>query len=209
MSSPLATKKPTWQSYDDEFSYDLDPQTAAELKAYEEGEIRTKTSSQTKEELQRLYEMNLSSRREYHFPNQDELKKGREGRILHMNTFLTMLKRAGLRCWYSDKGGMAKTLGLYVSHVGTGLKCKHPNGEAHYVCFVQVPFMQEFEELHFDRYDVPLGPKRRGWRTVLLRLIEDGLLSEPNAHKIFGDPSSGIQSRRYRQYLHYVRNLPK
>jgi hypothetical protein len=163
------------------------------------------------DEYHKWHETNVGSRKEFRFAQQDEFKLQREGRILHMNNFMGMLRDCGLNAWYTEKGGMPKTLGLYVGHFGLLPACKdkHKNGQPHYICFVQVPFMQEYEELFFDQYDVPLGVKRRGWRTVLLRLIETGLLTESKAHEIFGQPSSGIVSRRYREYLHYLRNKPQ
>ena len=68
--------------------------------------------------------------------------------------------------------------------------------------------MQEYEEMYFDRYDVPLGVKRRGWRTVLLRLIEARLLEERKAHEVFGEPPANPITRRYLHYLQYLRGKP-
>lgn len=200
--------KPTWQSYDDEFSYasDFDPKLAAEIKEYESREKHETTDSRTKEEYYRLFEGNVESRKQYRFAHQDEFKLHREGRILHMNKFLGMLKDTGVDAWYNTKGGMPKTLGLNVLHAGTYDACKHESGEPHYVCFVQVPFMQEYEEMHFDRYDVPLGSKRRGWRTVLLNLVMQGVLTEAQAHEVFGAPDNNIVSRRYREQMKFFRN---
>lgn len=202
---------PSYKSYDDEFHWadENDPVLAAEIKEYESREKHENNDSQTKEEFHRLYEGNVESRKQYRFANQDELKVQREGRILHMNKFMELLRSAGLNSWYTNKGGMAKTLGLYIQHEGTKSTCTHENGKPHYVGFVQVPFMQEYEELHFDRYDVPLGIKRRGWRTILLKLREQGILSEVEINKVFGEPASGPVSRRYRQYMQYLRSKPQ
>jgi hypothetical protein len=195
--------------YDKEFAYDLDTVEPQVAKIMEETERRTisQSSTQAKEEFCRLYEQNVDSRKQHRFRDQEELQTKREGRILHMSKFLALLKEAlpGYQVWYTEKGGMANTLGLYVSHPGLFTGCTHLRGEPHYVGFVQVPFMQEFEELHFDRYNVPLGSKRRGWRTILLKLIESGVLSEQTAHQVFGDVD-GAQGKRYSAYLHFLRN---
>lgn len=203
--------KASYEKYDDEFHWadENDPVLAAEIKEYESREKHENNDSQTKEEFHRLYEGNIESRKQYRFANQDELKIQREGRILHMNKFMELLRSAGLNSWYTNKGGMARTLGLYIQHEGTKTSCTHENGKPHYVGFVQVPFMQEYEELHFDRYDVPLGIKRRGWRTILLKLREQNLLTEPEINKVFGEPASGPVSRRYRQYMQYLRSKPQ
>lgn len=201
-----APAKPSWKSYDDEFDLNLDPKTAAEVEAYEKGDRYETTGSQTKEEYYKWFEKNKNSRREHRFANQEELQLHREGTILHMNEFMRRLKSTGVNAWYTEKGGMIGTLGLYLSHEGLKLTCTHESGQPHYVGFVQVPFMQEFEELHFDRYDVPLGPKRRGWRTVLMRLREQGILTETQIDEAFGKPVESIISNRYLGFMKYQRN---
>ena len=203
----------TEQDYDKEFAYDLDtvePHVSKILQDTERREL-SKSSQQAKEEFCRLYEGNVNSRKEYRWPNQEELQKRREGRILHMNEFMRLLKLAlpaGYTAWFTEKGGMANTLGLYVGHPSGATplpSCSHEPGKPHYVCFVQVPFMQEYEELNFDRYNVPLGSKRRGWRTVGLKLIESGIVTESKFHEVFGEPSLNQISRRYREYLQFTR----
>jgi hypothetical protein len=190
----------------DEFAYadEIEPHVADMIRRVEQESDIVKSSQQTQEEFFRLHEKNANARKEHQFPNQEELKKAREGQILHMNDFLTKLKRCGLNCWYGEKGGMKGTTGLYVGHDKT-MRCSHEYGAVHFVCFVQVPFMQEYEELNFDQYNVPLGSKRRGWRTVLLNLIQQGLLTADKADQIFGAPATGPVSRRYKEYLSYLR----
>ena len=210
---PCSAKSGTFRDYDKEFAYseEIEPHVA---KIMEETETRTlsQSSQQTKEEYLRLYEGNLALRKDYRWEKQEELAKKREGRILHMNEFMRLLKQAlplGYTAWYTDKGGMANTLGLYIGHP-TGAaplpSCSHKIGQPHYIGFVQIPWMQEFEELHFDRYLVPLGSKRRGWRTILLKLIESKILSEQTAHEIFGLPPTSDVSRRYLHYLKFIRS---
>ena len=208
----LPSNKPN-QTLDQEFHFadEFDPKLSTELKLYEEQQHHIKSSNLSKEEEQRLFEMNVEARKIYRWSHQEDFKQQREGRIMHMNQFMRLLKRAlpaGITAWLSDKGGMAKTLGLYVGHSGMlGPICetKHERGGVHYVTYIQVPFLQEYEELYFDRYDVPLGSKRRGWRTVLLNLIEQRVITEKAAHREFGDPAPGPVSLRYREYLQYLR----
>lgn len=145
------------------------------------------------------HERNNASVSQYRLYMQDEFKLRREGRILHMNDFLRMLRSCGLRAVYGDKGGMPKTLPLAIFHEGYNPEtCGHTSQWApHYVCFVQVPLMQEYEEIFIDEHNLPAGIKRRGWRTVLLRLIDKGLLTEEKAHEVFGRPAESPISRRY------------
>lgn len=202
MSSP-----PSYKSYDSEFDRPVTPELAAEIAAYESGPRHEHSSNQALEELARLFEMNVNSRKQYRFSHQDEFKSQREGRILHMNDFLGRLRRAGVTAWYTDKGGRPGMLGLFVKHAGLYSGCTHEAGSPHYVAFAQVPYMQEYEEMYFDRYDVPLGTKRRGWRTLLLRLIEQKILTEALANEFFGPPDTGPVSRRYRETIQYLRGL--
>ena len=202
------------KQYDEEFQYadEIEPNLARIMKEVEEGRVVSGTT-QTKEEVHRLHEMNADARKESKFPDQDELKQRRTGRIFHMNEFIHKLKSAGLNVWYSNYSGVKSgdMLGLYAAHEGwmlTDTCSAHKWGEPHYVGFVQAPFMQEYEELYFDQYDVPLGPRRRGWRTIGLRLIEQKLITEEKFHEIFGAPNTGLVSRRYRQYLQYLRSKP-
>jgi hypothetical protein len=209
VSNTRQETKPTWQSYDDEFKYDESIESRIpELMAQMENERVESNSSQSAEEYWRLYEANVEARKAHRWQQQDEFKMRREGRILHMNEFLRLLRSAGLNAWYTDRGGMPGTLGLFVAHSGYYPSCGHKRNEPHYVAFVQVPLMQEYEELYFDRYDIPLGSKRRGWRTVLLRLIDQRLLTEEKAHEIFGKPDVNVVSRRYLHFLQYLRNRP-
>lgn len=194
----MSSAKPWYSAYDSEFDYadEIRPELARIMQEVENGPRHETTGQQTIEEFHRLHESNTEARKQHRWEQQNELKAVRTGRVLHMNDFLNKLKQCGLNTWYTDKGGMAGTLGLFVSS----------RDIPQYIGFVQVPLMQEYEELHFDSYDVPLGPKRRGWRTLLLKLIDAGLLTEQKAHEIFGEPATGPVSRRYRHYLKYIRS---
>lgn len=212
VSCSTCNPKSSTKNYDKELQYDQDVAHLREdkipdlMQSIAEGATHKQTGSQAKEEFYRLFEQNVDSRKQFRWTQQEEFKQRRVGKILHMNEFLRLLRKAGLDSWYTSKGGMRGTLGLYVLHTGMFSKCQHERDVPHYVGFVQVPFMQEYEELHFDRYDVPLGSKRRGWRTVLLKLVEQKLISEERAHEVFGDPSDGFISRRYKEYMHFLRH---
>jgi hypothetical protein len=203
----------THKKFDKEFDYadEIQPDVARVMREAESRSV-SQSSQEAKEEYLKLYEGNLARRKEYRWVNQEELQKKREGRILPMNEFLRLFRKSlpsGYTAWYTDKGGMANTLGLYVGHPAgaSGFpSCSHEPGQPHYIGFVQVPYMQEFEELHFDRYLVPLGSKRRGWRTILLKAIEAKILSERAAHEVFGAPPTSDVSRRYLHYLKYIRS---
>lgn len=198
-----------WWNYDEEsgdtfhWADEWDPQVAAELQEFESHEPQTYTGSQTVETYHRLFETNEAARRQFKFAQQDEWKLQRTGRILHMNDFMHMLRQTKpRRVWrYTDKGGWPGMLGLFCSRDG--------ERELEYVGFVQVPFMQEYEEMYFDRYDVPCGIKRRGWRTILMKIVQKGFLPESAVHDVFGLPASNAVSRRYREFMQFLRTSPR
>jgi hypothetical protein len=211
-TSRLENKANPTKQYDDEFKYDeqIEEHLPDIMARIEEGD-RVSGTTQTKEEAHRLNEMNRDAHKDSRFPDQDELKQRRTGRIFHMNTFIDLLKKTGLNCWYTNYSGTkaGDTLGLFVGHEGLiSPRCSHAPGAPHYVGFVQVPYMQEYEELYFDDHDLPLGSRRRGWRTIGLMLIEQKLVTEEKFHEVFGAPHTGPVSRRYLQYLSYLRHLP-
>jgi len=204
-----SAKGSSYKNYDKELQYadDIEPSVAKILENTEKHEFR-QAGQQAREELARLYEENVEVRKAHRFDRQEELQVKREGKILHMSEFLRLYRASlpeGWSAWFTDKGGMANTLGLFVGHPGLLSPCSHKAGEPHYIGFVQVPMMQEFEELHFDHYNVPLGSKRRGWRTILLRSVEQKILTEQAAHENFGAPPSNAITRRYLQQMQFFR----
>lgn len=181
------------------------PEMRAEIAEYSK-KHHGETSLQNVEELARQKDMSKEMVKEYRFYNQDELRDGPErvGRIMNCLEFLKLLEK--IRPAY---------LSANIRKGLTGLAVYHPKDmlvdgvvkrvDWHYVCGVQVGFMHEYSSMHFDQRDLPLNEKWRGWRTVLLRLIQLGHVTEEQALQVFGEPSEG-GSRRYREQLYYWRN---
>lgn len=65
--------------------------------------------------------------------------------------------------------------------------------------------MYEWSILKLDNHNLPAG-ELRGWRTVLAELIKSEILTEWQAHQIFGQPSGNACFRRYRETLWELRN---
>jgi hypothetical protein len=160
------------------------------------------TSTQNVEELARQKELSTEFVKEYRMYRQDELVDGPErvGRIMHCLEFLKLLET--IRPAYLSANIRKGLTGLAVYHPG---QVDGKDVEWHYVCAVQVGFMHEYSSMHFDSRGLPLNEKWRGWRTVLLRLIQLGHVTEEQALKVFGEPSpSG--GRRYKEQLYCWRN---
>ena len=168
-----------------------------------------RTSTQNVEELMRQKELTKESVKDYKFYKQDELmtEEGKKGRVMHCLEFLKILEK--VRPAYMSANIRKGLTGLAVYHPVDELDAETGQMKRvdwHYVCAVQVGFMWEYSVLHVDpRTNLPLNEKWRGWRTVLLRLIQQGHLTEQQALELFG-PALGAPARRYNEQLFYWRN---
>jgi hypothetical protein len=73
------------------------------------------------------------------------------------------------------------------------------------VATLQYPVSSEWMVMKFDEYGVPTTPKYLGWRTALLALIKQGIISESEAHQAF-PLGSGPASAWYREQLFMMRS---
>jgi len=155
-----------------------------------------------KEEMAREKEVSDLMASSYKMPDQEILtdKKARLVNIMHGRDFVQKLRDNGVKCFTFDNG-MPSTVGLWAVKPGTE--------EAVYICFMQIPYMSEWSVLRVDKHGVPWGEEYRGWRTVLCQLILKEILTEEQAHKIFGKPALNRISRVYRRTLWQFRNQNK
>jgi hypothetical protein len=137
----------------------------------------------------------------YRMKDQHELtnRKVRFTNPISTREFIAKLRNNGVRCFTIDNG-MPQTVGLWAYRPGHELLGPQA------VCYLQIPAMVEWSILRLDEHHLPAGEAFRGWRTVLSQLILKGILTEKQAHKIFGKPSEASVSRRYRRTLHGYRN---
>jgi hypothetical protein len=140
---------------------------------------------------------------QYHIEDQEDLTNELARKVNPMSTdaFVAKLRLNGIKC-FTVYNGLKGTIGLW---------CIPPKqvARARYVCYLQIPAMYEWSVLRLDRHNIPVGEKFRGWRTVLMELIKKEILTEYQAHKIFGHPSGNKTFRRYQRSLWELRNLKK
>jgi hypothetical protein len=74
------------------------------------------------------------------------------------------------------------------------------------VAMIQDNYSPEWSLFRFDEYDCPTTERYHGWRTTLLSLILRGVLTEKQAHEVFGAPM-GPASEFYRMQLQQHRQL--
>jgi len=83
-----------------------------------------------------------------------------------------------------------------------GLWCIPPSrSKLRYVCYMDVPMMFEWSILKLDNHGLPSGEESRGWRTVVVQLVEKDIITEKQCHKIFGVPGANAISARYYRSL--------
>ena len=70
-----------------------------------------------------------------------------------------------------------------------------------YICSVQQPMMPEWGVLRVDEHEIAINWRYKGWRTVLLQMITENILTETEAHKAFGPAPVGPASPMYRKRL--------
>lgn len=206
MADLLHTKRDEWRnksklSYFDQYDkHELDtsfatPEFEQEVMNLPKQESK---SSETAETLARLREDSTNSNRQFRFPDQDELKKIRMGRVLRDKDFLRMLNTI-IPARYSSA----------TRHGMLGLQVLIPTvngGEWRFVCGVQGGYMPEYSTMYFDAHDLPTSEMYRGWRTVLLRLVQGEFITdERKLDKVFGY-ATGPESGRYLAQMYHFRN---
>jgi hypothetical protein len=178
---------------------EADQRSLAEIEAFARSDRYVHPTQETTERFQQMREMNTDAVREYRWEKQDELARESEriGRIVTENNFLSQLQRVAT-AKYND----------WATRGMRGLSV-WKDDRWQYVCAVQCGYMPEYSVMTFDEHGLPLAEKYRGWRTVLLRLVTQGFVSEERVHQVFGAPPSNAASRRYREHLWRYRNREK
>lgn len=146
------------------------------------------------EHTARLREENFNShgtQRQRH-EDQDEMHRDRRGRTLDASLFLQKLLHICPNL-YVTSGGIVGDLALYVT---SGIPRKEWEDRAFkYMGYVTLGTMPEFSKYEFDEArDVVIRATEMGWRSVLIRFIENNILTEQQCLSEFGQPSSGIRA---------------
>jgi hypothetical protein len=127
----------------------------------------------------------------------------RLGRTMHHSELLLHLRRLIPNLYVTD-GRIAGDLALYRTY---GFPQSRLNGNSfEYLFYMPTGIMPEFSQYEFDEYrNVLIRESKRGWRTVTLRLIKGGFITEEVANHIFG-PAEGAGSTVYCRKLWEWRN---
>lgn len=159
------------------------------------------------EHTARLKEMNYNSygTKNQRHPDTDFLIQNRPGRGMDCSLFLQKLHHLypGL---YITQGGIRGDVALYAT---SGVNKPEFGGNSFkYMGYVTLGIMPEYSIYEFDQRDVLLRCTQMGWRSVLIRFIENNLLTEEQCQKEFGPPSGGVNSIWYKKLSNH-RNAKK
>jgi hypothetical protein len=82
-----------------------------------------------------------------------------------------------------------------------------PKGERdfEYLCYMPTGMLSEYSIIEFDKRDIPIKEERRGYRTVLLRLIKASVITEEQCRQEFGE-AVGPASIPFNRDLYRWRN---
>lgn len=118
----------------------------------------------------------------------------RKGLVLHSSEFLLRLSQLDPSIRIHHQINFSDDWGIYADR-GSVLA---------YLSAVPKGWLTEFSYALVDERDLP-SEERRGWRTVLLRLLAFGVLTWRQVEKEFGD-SEGFNSERWLTYTAPYRN---
>lgn len=165
-----------------------------------------------REHTARLQELNYNSegtRRQRHV-DQDFFHEDRPGIPMECSLFLTKLLHAYPQLYVTQGGvtinGAVVDLALYAT--SPMVRQDWAGRDFKYLGYVTLGVMPEYSRYEFDHRDVMLRCSQIGWRSVLLRFVENNLLTEEQCLKEFGPPSGGVNSLWYKKLSNH-RNAKK
>ena len=140
----------------------------------------------TEEHLYSQREKNYAASRKQRWAHQDDYRndEARLGRLMHHSELLLQLHRLIPNLYIID-GRILGDLAIYKTYGGPQKRLEGNSFE--YLFYMPTGFLPEFSTYEFNERDVIVKEKQRGWRTVLLRLVRTGLLTEEKCRKVFGE----------------------
>lgn len=143
----------------------------------------------SKEQLLKSFEQTDKGLQRYRLDDHDELKKAEErmGQQMAHNELVRRVCKLNPNIWAEDSLSDANVVGLYTTH----------KGQKKYLVAFDKGYLPEFSIILTDAADLAIKEKR-GWRTVLTRLLKQDALTWEQVMSVFGD-AHGKQSKRWYQ----------
>jgi hypothetical protein len=198
-----------------------------------------KESEQLIEEEQRWFENNYAAAHSRRWKGQErwmgrENEEMRLVNILHPHAVFERMRNAGIACsiepqvtkvWEADpKTGLAVLVDR--TRAGSARFWLHDvvirdrvgisawvwqDGQriAKYITYLQYPVGPEWSVMRFNDLDVPTCEKYRGWRTALLKMMMEEVITEEEVNKAFGKPVVNEASELYYQQIAELNEIRK
>ena len=190
------------------------PRVQEALAKLEQERDNARSTQEYLEKAQMLHELNAAAAQANQWDGQDrwvghDNEEMRIGQILSPQEFMRRLQRViGEKRIFLNSFAVCKRVALLAPDPNPALiilpnQVKREDGLVQ-VATLQYPCGSEWMVMRFDEYGVPTTAKYLGWRTALLSLIRQELLTEKEAHKAFplGDGPAGDW---YREQLYFLR----
>jgi hypothetical protein len=176
------------------------PRVQEALARLEQEKREARTTHETIEKAQMLYELNARATQKNQWDDQGRWigKENEEMRIVNILTPQQWLGRLesviGERRVFLNRYAVLKRVAVLVQNTEKNRSVIITPGQIETpsmkddllsVGTLQFPCGPEWMVMKFDEYGVPTTPKYLGWRTVLLSLIVKGIITEKEAHKAF------------------------
>lgn len=161
------------------------------------------------EAIDQASEENIDAVRGFRFRHQEEYRNWEAGRIMWLGDFITLLQTIRPDAFFAEMSYLGlRGIGVVGVHEvldpQTGIPT-YPN-EPYYT---GVSYMNgnapEWEKVNIDSHGLPTHSIYRGWRTVLLSLIQKGIITEDQAIEVFGQ-ASGPRSKPWHRGLWELKN---
>lgn len=160
-----------------------------------EGQLGDKGLLSREESLLRSFEQTDGRLDQYRLDDQDDFKNAaaRLGRQMSHQDFVRYVTKLNPGIWAEDSNYDSKVIGFY----------RLVRGEKKYLVAFEKGYLPEFSIVSTDSADLPVK-ERRGWRTVLYRLLAQKALTWKQVMEIFGD-AHGISGKYWRMLTQHQR----
>ncbi len=157
------------------------------------------------EHTARTRERNFNAAADQRVRFQDDYKndEARIGRAMYHADFLNIVRKLVPNI-YITEGRIEGDLAIFQTY-----PCPQPDLEGRdfrYLFYIPTGLLPEYSIWEFDKIrDIRIRESQRGWRTVLLRLIKSGMLTEETCNVVFGVPT-GEAATVWKRELFEFRN---
>lgn len=185
----------------DQYQFDLETQIRVEREINEAMEsspsiYSDKVSKRARDAWEERLWKNIEAHRHFRLRDHDVVASDRPGRKLHIVQFVNMLNTVPRRRFILNSYSIRGMRGLCVSRGGA---------KPTYVMALDDGVMPEWSKITLDDHGLVKKLAARGWRAVLLTLLDMKLISEQEMLRVFGF-ASGMAGGLFRKYLWEHRN---